>query len=144
MESSTSERVQNEKFETWAIVEIMGRQRFAGFVTEQTLAGQAMLRVDIPKTAKANAFTKFFGGGSIHSLTPTTETIARGLAERLDQAPIAVYDLPLATRQKLGLSDSQVGLLNERLGNVATDEDDDDDLGPHRDDDDDDDEDTDW
>jgi hypothetical protein len=125
MESSTSERVNNEKFETWAIVEIMGRQRFAGFVTEQTLAGQAMLRVDIPKTAKANAFTKFFGGGSIHSLTPTTETIARGLAERLDQAPIAVYDLPLATRQKLGMSDTQVGLLNERLGNVADDEDDD-------------------
>jgi hypothetical protein len=142
METSTSERVQNEKFETWAIVEIMGRQRYAGLVTEQTLAGQAMLRVDIPATPKAAGFTKFFGGGSIHSLTPTTETIARGLAERLDQAPISVYDLPLATRQKLGLSDSQVGLLNERLGNVP--DDDDDDLGPHNDDDDDDDEDTDW
>ena len=128
MESASAERVNNEKFETWAIVEIMGRQRYAGLVTEQTLAGQAMLRVEIPKTAKQGAFTKFFGGGSIHSLTPTTEDIARGLAERLDQAPIQVYDLPLATRQKLGLSDNQVGLLNERLGNVATDEDDEDDL----------------
>jgi hypothetical protein len=127
MESATKERVENEKFQEWCIVEIMGRQRYAGLVTEQTLAGQAMLRVDIPKTAKQNAFTKLFGGGSIHSLTPTTEVIARGLAERLDQAPIAVYDLPLATRQQLGLSDSQVGLLNERLGNVADDDDDDDD-----------------
>ncbi len=127
MGTATSERVESEKFETWAIVEIMGRQRFAGLATEQTLAGQTMLRVDVPKTNKQAAFTKFFGPGSIHSLTPTTETIARGLAERLDNAPISVYDLPLATRQKLGLSDSQVGLLNERLGNVPDDDDEDDD-----------------
>lgn len=121
----------NEKFETWAIVEIMGRQRYAGLVTEQTLAGAAMLRVDIPKTAKQGAFTKFFGPGSIHSLTPTTEEIARALAERLDQAPISVYDLPQLAKQQRRLT-SGVDELD--------DDDDDDELVGRTDDDVDDDE----
>jgi hypothetical protein len=109
MECQSVEAVQNEKFETWAIVEIMGRQRYAGLVTEQTLAGAAMLRVDIPETKKQGAFTKLFGSSSIHSLTPTTEAIARALAERLDQAPVQVYDLPQLAEQRRRL----LGQLND-------------------------------
>jgi hypothetical protein len=100
VESTQKERVENEKFETWAIVEIMGRQRFAGLCTEQTLAGASMLRIDVPATKKQGAFTKLFGSGAIHSLTPTTQEIACALAERLDQAPIQAYELPQLAQQR--------------------------------------------
>jgi hypothetical protein len=90
-----------EPFDTWAIVEIMGRQRYAGRVTEQTLAGQSMLRIDIPKTAKQSEFTKFFSAASLHSLTPTTEEIARGVAENLNNPPINIYDLPEWMQERL-------------------------------------------
>lgn len=37
-----------ESFEGFAIVELMGRHVVAGYVTEQVIAGVAMLRVDVP------------------------------------------------------------------------------------------------
>ena len=32
----------------WAIVEIFGHQRIAGFLSEQTIGGQSFVRVDVP------------------------------------------------------------------------------------------------
>lgn len=40
---------QEQKFEQWAIVELMGHRRLAAKVTEQVIAGQAMLRIDVPQ-----------------------------------------------------------------------------------------------
>lgn len=60
------------KFESWAVVEVMGHQTFAGFVSEQTIGGASFVRVDVPAIHSADdpreacaAFTKLFGGGSI-------------------------------------------------------------------------------
>ena len=36
-----------ERFDTWALVEIMGHKQLAGRVSETTLAGAGMLRVDV-------------------------------------------------------------------------------------------------
>ena len=36
-------------FEGWAIVELMGHRRLAGYVTETELAGAPMLRLDVPE-----------------------------------------------------------------------------------------------
>lgn len=81
-------------FDHWCLVEIMGHNRYAGRVTEQTLAGSAMLRVEIPATSKQPAFSKFFNPSSVYSITPVDEAIARGLAEKIDHAPVVAYDLP--------------------------------------------------
>lgn len=66
-------------FEGWAIVEIMGHRRLAGYVSEVSIAGAAMLRVDIAgkEPGSSPKATQFYGGASLFCLTPTTEENAR-------------------------------------------------------------------
>jgi hypothetical protein len=84
-----------QKFESWAIAELLGHKKIAGFVSEHTIGGTALLRIDVPETANRQAYTKYFGEGSIYCLTPTTEPIARAAAEQIEKwsAPIPV-DIP--------------------------------------------------
>lgn len=90
----------NEKFEQWCIVEIMGHNIFAGFVTERTLGGTAMIQVDVPEVDDAHpAFTKLFSSNAIYAITPTTEAHAREAAARIRQRPVTLYILPNAPRQ---------------------------------------------
>ena len=89
------------KFEQWCILDIMGHQRFAGLVTEETVAGAAFLRIDIPATGKQVAFTKLFSPSSVYSITPTTEELATAMAANINNAPITIYDLPAEMKEKL-------------------------------------------
>lgn len=86
-----------ERFAQWSIVEIMGHQKYIGFVTEEALAGVNMLRVDVP-TVEADgehpavpAYTKYFGGGSVYSITPVTEELALIAIRRYRKKPIEIY-----------------------------------------------------
>lgn len=97
------------KFEGWAIVELMGHRRLAGFVTEAEIAGQAFLRLDIvgpqteidegdgPKVALKGGFeggvTQFYGPAAVYCLTPTTQEIAVALGRRCQPAPVMRYEL---------------------------------------------------
>lgn len=96
------------KFEGWAIVEVMGHQKYAvGFVTTEAYVGAVLFRVDVPglqarpRTLEWNEyisgrsylagtivveeavqpFTKLFGAGSIYCITPCTEEVARKATE---------------------------------------------------------------
>lgn len=89
------------RFDQWCLLEIMGHQRYAGRVTEQTIGGQAFLRIDIPAAGPQPPFTKFFSAGSVYAITPTTEELARGIAAELQHAPIGIYDLPAEMQEKL-------------------------------------------
>lgn len=89
------------KFETWAIVEIMGHQRYAGLCTEQVIAGSAFLRVDVPAFEEKAAFTKLFSPNSVYAITPCAEDVARAMSQSLGQQPITVWDLPESIRGKL-------------------------------------------
>lgn len=80
-----------EKFEQWAVVEIMGRNTFAGMVSEQVVAGTAFVRVDVPAVNGHEPFTKLFGGGSIYCITPCSEGVARQVAEQCYRKPVNVY-----------------------------------------------------
>lgn len=84
------------KFETWAIVEIMGHTTFAGFVTEQTIGGQAFVRVDVPEVEGRPAFTKLFGTGAIYCITPCGEETARAAAGAFKKQPMNMWELPRA------------------------------------------------
>lgn len=81
----------------WAVVELMGHQVIAGEVGEEMVAGTTMLRVDVPEiegvlpTDKQAAFTRFFGGSAVYSLTPTSEEVARRVAADARVRPVTVY-----------------------------------------------------
>lgn len=89
-----------EKFDCWALVEVMGHSRYAGRVTEQTVGGCAFVRVDVPAFEDYPAFTKLLGSAAIFAITPVTEDIARGMAQQMRNKPVSVYDLPSAMTQR--------------------------------------------
>jgi len=78
----------------WAIVELYGHQKIAGKISEQSLAGGTMLRVDVPATPDQPEFTKFFGSGAIYALTPTTEVLARVAIDNLAVRPVDLWTVP--------------------------------------------------
>ena len=81
------------RFAEWAIVDVMGHQRYIGLVTEQVVAGQGFVRVDIPKTDKQPAWTKLIGTGSIYAITPVSEEVAKAMAKHNETAPVKAYEL---------------------------------------------------
>lgn len=81
----------SEKFDTWAIVDLFGHQKIAGRASEEVVAGVTFLRMDVPETSGTEAFTRFYGGSSIYSITPVSEEIARRAAEQLRREPITVW-----------------------------------------------------
>lgn len=86
------------KFEQWAVVEIMGHRKFAGFVSEQSIGGSSFVRVDIPESEtrgeKLPAFTKLFGSGSIYCISPCTEETARAFASQIRSRAFELYEAP--------------------------------------------------
>lgn len=89
-------------FDQWCIVELMGHRRLAGRVTEETIFGQAMCRIDIPGETPV---TQYYGGGAVYCLTPTTEAIVRHLAPQLVVAPASRWELPAPPAQHPGDDD---------------------------------------
>lgn len=83
---------QEEKKEFWAIVSLMGHQQLAGFLDEYTMGGCSFLRLTVPETPKQPQWTRLFKDNSIYAIDPCTEAVAKWKAERLDIAPIAVWD----------------------------------------------------
>jgi hypothetical protein len=59
----------------WAIVEVYGHRRHAGRIREEERFGAKMLRIDVPiEGDPAKGFeTRWYGGGSIFSLSLTDE-----------------------------------------------------------------------
>lgn len=99
-----------DKFEGWAIVELMGHRRLAGFVTEQEIAGHPFLRLDIvgrttkiideddgPEVALHGGFeggtTQFYSPQAVYCITPTTQDIAVTIGRRSHPAPVQRYEL---------------------------------------------------
>lgn len=87
----------NEKFETWAVLELFGHRTLAGKVTEQAIGGCTFVRVDVPpirvegEGTVRDGFCKFLGQAAIYSITPCSEEIARAAAQHISQDPIPVY-----------------------------------------------------
>lgn len=90
----------SEKFESWAIVELFGHVTMAGKVSEQTIAGAAMLRLDVPAVEDvAGGFTRFYGSSAIYSITPTDEATARRAVKILQARPITICGVVALERQ---------------------------------------------
>ena len=86
--------VPGQAFDQWAIVDVMGHQRYVGRVSEQTIAGKGFVRIDVPASDDQPAFTKLLGTQAIYSISPVSETVARAMCKERTQRPIDAYDLP--------------------------------------------------
>ena len=85
---------QREQFEGWVILELMGHRRLAGYLTEQQLGGTSFLRLDVfVGEAKEAMATQFYSASAVYCITPTTEAIARRLAEDAQPAPVTPWEL---------------------------------------------------
>lgn len=91
--------MEQEKFQTWAIIEFMGHNRYAGLVTEETRFGITMLRLDIPDGERM--ITQYYHPNSLYRLTPVSEEIARGVAVNSKPMPVLPYELPAPKRQAI-------------------------------------------
>lgn len=95
-------------FAQWVILELMGHRRLAGFLTEQEIAGQGFLCLNVPgedPTSTVATATQFYNPKSVYCITPTTEQTARAVALASQPAPVQRWELPSAptvTPQKLG------------------------------------------
>lgn len=89
-----------ERFEQWGIVELMGHQRTAGRLTEETIGGASMLRVDVPDGEGFR--TAYYGSSALYALHVTDEKVARAMASRLGARPPYAYTVDSALRQLAG------------------------------------------
>lgn len=87
---STDDR---QPWEGWALVELMGHRKRAGYVTQEEVAGVAMVRIDSPGPNDAK-LTAYYSPASLYSLTPVSEEVARGFAAGNTPAPVSRYELP--------------------------------------------------
>lgn len=85
--------MQNEKFETPALIELFGHTRMAGTVKEQTIGSSTFIRVDVPETSGQGKFTRFLNPSAIYAINPITEEMMQHLAEDIKVAPISAWDI---------------------------------------------------
>ncbi len=88
-------------YEGWAILELMGHRRLAGYVRDAVIAGQGFLRIDIPTVPDPT--TQFYGAQAVYAITPTTEETARRVAMMIRPAPVHEWKLrapALGTREE--------------------------------------------
>lgn len=83
-----------ETFSEWCLVELFGHQKIVGKVSEATMAGGAFLRVDVPAFNGSPAFTRFYSPGSIYSISPISEQMARDLMMSYRNEPVSRFELP--------------------------------------------------
>lgn len=86
-------------FEGWAILELMGHRRLAGYVREQNVAGAGFIRIDVPGDG-ADVATQLYAPGALYCLTPTTEDIARRFARSCQPEPVTRWELPPARSER--------------------------------------------
>jgi hypothetical protein len=79
----------------WCLIELMGHQRMVGKVTEATLAGAGILRIDVPDTSTAKGFTRFVSPSALYAVTPVTEATALRLLSQwsINQPPVSHYEM---------------------------------------------------
>lgn len=92
----------------YGIVEIMGHVVLAGRISEVSMFGTALLRVDCPPTPnRPNGLTQLIGGSSIYRITPTTEQVAKEIAEHNDPSPTIIFNLEHRLRRALPPGESE-------------------------------------
>lgn len=82
-----------EGFRSWGLLELMGRTRIAGELSEQTIGGCAFIRVEVPEVGAIPAHTRYFTAQALYGMTPLAEATARKLANYLQSTPVNAYEM---------------------------------------------------
>lgn len=109
------------KFDGWAIVDVLGHQRYVGYVTTEAYGQAVLFRIDVPaleprervtkrpghfaghgylpagttvKEGAVDGYTKLIGSGSIYALTPCTKEAALAAVEDMQPRPLMSVALP--------------------------------------------------
>lgn len=82
-----------EQFKTWAVVELFGHTKIAGEVSEKSLAGGAMLRIDVPKVEGNPEFTRFVNISAVYAINPVDQETALLVAGQLKSKPVSPWDI---------------------------------------------------
>jgi hypothetical protein len=102
-----TEKVNSVEAGFWALVDLYGHTKTAGYVTETSIGGCSFVRVDTPAEEGTQLTTKFYGNGAIYSITPVSEEVVRLFVKRYKPAPINVYipeikEIPEKTERPVG------------------------------------------
>lgn len=112
---------QQAKFDGWAIVDVMGHQRYVGYVTTEAYGQAVLFRIDVPaldarervtvrpgyhpqdgtylpsgttvQEGAVDGYTKLVGSGSIYTITPCTKEAALKAVEASQPRPFMVVSL---------------------------------------------------
>lgn len=114
---------QQARFDGWAIVDVMGHQRYVGYVTTEAYGAAVLFRIDVPaleerervtkrpghfpnhgylpagSTVKEGAvagYSKLVGAGSIYTITPCTKEAALVAVEEMQARPLMSVSVPSA------------------------------------------------
>ena len=112
------------KFDGWAIVDVLGHQRYVGYVRTEAYGAAVLFRVDVPELpereyqlkkpeyignngdvvwtpagstvqrAATPGYTKLIGAGSIYSISPCDEAAALKAVEAAQPAQLKLVSLP--------------------------------------------------
>lgn len=112
---------QQARFEGWAIVDVMGHQRYVGYVTTEAYGAAVLFRIDVPalearerttvrpeydssgrylpagsviSEGAVEGYTKLVGSGSIYTMTPCTKDAALVAVEKMQARPLLLVTLP--------------------------------------------------
>lgn len=112
---------QQAKFDGWAIVDVMGHQRYVGYVTTEAYGQAVLFRIDVPaleardrttvrpgydsngtylpagsvvSEGAVDGYTKLVGSGSIYTITPCTKEAALTAVEQMQSRPLMNVKLP--------------------------------------------------
>ncbi len=85
-----------DTFEGWAVLELMGHRRLAGYISEAGVAGVPAMRIDIYRgLATEPTQTQFYtNAAAIYAVTPASEELCRRFSENTIPQPISPFELP--------------------------------------------------
>ena len=101
---------ENGTFEGWAILELMGHRRLAGYVKEVELAGAGVLRLDVPGEGDETSATQFYAPSALYCLTPVSEETARAVAARSRPRPVHRWELPPVYSDPVAAAEEDEGI----------------------------------
>jgi hypothetical protein len=79
-----------DKLGAWAIIELFGHTRIAGYVSEYVIGRRALIRVDVPDVPNVPAFTRLYGTSAIYSISFVDEDTARRAVYAIHHHQLAV------------------------------------------------------
>lgn len=85
--------METPEFKTWAVVEVMGHVEYAGYVSQENIAGAPMLRIDVPESGSHPAFTKYIAPSALYGISPCSEETARLRSKSSHYQPFQSWDI---------------------------------------------------